>query len=169
METTVMFAKVKKDAIIPSKIQENAGFDVYAYMDETCIIIPPHTTKMIPTGIASACSDEYCFILKERGSTGTKGIGQRCGVIDSGYRGEWFVPVTNHNNKPLCIFKDGILSDEEYDEMTAAGYTMYPYTKAITQALVIPVPRVNVKEVSFDELNKISSERGTGALGSSGK
>ena len=79
------------------------------------------------------------------------------------------MPVTNHNNKTLCIFKDGVLSDKEYDEMIAAGYTMYPYTKAITQALVIPVPRVNVKEVSFDELNRISSERGTGALGSSGK
>ena len=47
--------------------------------------------------------------------------------------------------------------------------TVYPYSKAIAQALVIPVPDVEVKEVSYEELQQIQSERGLGALGSSNK
>ena len=118
---------------------------------------------MVPTGIASACDKDYCFVLKERGSTGSKGIGQRCGVIDSGYRGEWFVPLTNHNDVPMIIAKPGQPVTMEY------GTILYPSTKAICQALVIPVPSVEVCELTLDELKEIESDRGDGALGSSGK
>jgi dUTP pyrophosphatase len=124
----------------------------------------PHQTKMIPTGIASACDNNYCFILKERGSTGTKGIAQRCGIIDSGYRNEWFVPVTNTTDKLLIIGDENVaIQFKDYDVI------FYPTTKAICQALVIPVPTCEVEEVSYDELTKITSERGMGALGSSNK
>ena len=46
---------------------------------------------------------------------------------------------------------------------------VYPYTKAIAQALIVPVPKTKVEEVSYDELKNIASERGMGALGSSNK
>ena len=46
---------------------------------------------------------------------------------------------------------------------------IYPKSKAICQALLLPVPKVNVEEVTYDELLKIKSERGNGMLGSSGK
>ena len=95
MHTTVKFAKVRPTAKIPTKRVEDAGYDIYANFEEPFILINPHETKMIPTGIASACDTDYCFVLKERGSTGTKGMAQRCGIIDSGYRSEWFVPITN--------------------------------------------------------------------------
>ena len=91
MEVEVKFAKVKEGAIVPSKRDEDMGFDIYACFDEDYIKIDPHETKLIPTGIASACDPEYGFLLKERGSTGSKGIALRAGVIDSGYRNEWFV------------------------------------------------------------------------------
>ena len=81
MHTTVKFAKVSPTAIIPTKREEDAGYDIYANFDEDYMRINPHETKMIPTGIASACDTDYCFILKERGSTGTKGLAQRCGRI----------------------------------------------------------------------------------------
>lgn len=81
MMTAIKFAKVRPTAIIPTKRDEDAGFDIYANFEEDFRIIPPHETIMIPTGIASACDTDYCFILKERGSTGTKGIAQRCGRI----------------------------------------------------------------------------------------
>ena len=35
--------------------------------------------------------------------------------------------------------------------------------------MVIPVPRLNIEEISYEELQNIESDRGTGALGSSGK
>ena len=46
---------------------------------------------------------------------------------------------------------------------------IYPYTKAICQALLLPVPKVEIEEISLEELKAIPSERGEGKLGSSGK
>ena len=172
MTANVKFAKVRPDAIIPSKRVEDMGFDIYANFDEDYIMIRSHETKLIPTGIASSCEPKYGFLLRERGSTGSKGIALRCGVIDRGYRNEWFIGLTNTKDYPLFISK---LSPEDtyikhYGEyMPIEGGTVYPYSKAIAQALVIPVPDVEVKEVSYEELQQIQSERGLGALGSSNK
>lgn len=168
--TNIKFAKVRPDAKIPSKREEDMGFDIYACFDEDFIVIYPHETKLIPTGIASSCDAGYGFVLRERGSTGSKGIALRAGVIDSGYRNEWFVGLTNTTNKVLFISK---LSEQEtydkyYDDIMPQSF-VYPYSKAIAQALLIPVPTVNVEEITYEELQQISSERGLGALGSSGK
>lgn len=191
----LFFAKVKDGAKIPTKRSEDMGYDIYACFDEEYIMIKPHETKLIPTGIASACSDEYGIILKERGSTGTKGIGQRCGVLDSGYRDEWFVPITNTTNEKIIIIKQETLKMikdyrhkpmktliEEYgDDFNLFTWEIerieddfkdsiiYPYEKAICQAIVVPVPKMKVKEILYEELINIKSERGNGSLGSSGK
>lgn len=185
MTVDVKFAKVRPDAIIPSKRDEDMGFDIYACFDDDYLVIEPHETKLIPTGIASACDPGFGFLLFERGSTGSKGIARRCGVIDSGYRNEWFVGLTNTNDIPLIISKldkcdlekkmctDMDAEDDEIvwmivrDSLTDA--IIYPYSKAIVQALIIPVPKVNRQEITYDELKKIESERGMGALGSSNK
>ena len=45
----------------------------------------------------------------------------------------------------------------------------YPIEKAIAQALVIPVPELDIEEYTYEELKAIPSERGCGSLGSSGK
>ena len=160
MITTIKFAKLKKDAIIPSKSKENAGYDIYPCFEEEYIHIPPHETILIPTGICSAFGDDYVMILKERGSTGTKGLAQRCGVIDSGFRGEWFVPITNTNEHPIFIAK----TPKDISENKA-----YPYNKAICQALLLPVPEVDVEEYTPDEIKAIPSKRGDGMLGSTNK
>ena len=202
MITNVKFAKVHPNAIIPSKRDEDMGFDIYACFDEDYIVINPHETKLIPTGIASACNPEYGFLLRERGSTGSKGIALRAGVIDSGYRNEWFVGLTNTTDRLLIISKvdvqdivdsekhkldynynirkkyiDENISHEylEYiDKKTSMNWIIsnaliYPYSKAIAQALVVPVPKVEIEEISYDKLKEIKSERGMGALGSSNK
>ena len=175
MITTVKFAKTKPNAIIPTKRLEDAGYDVYPCFDEDYIIIKPHTTVIIPTGIASACDTDYCFVLHERSSTGTKGMAQRCGIIDSGYRGEWGVPITNTNDVPIVICKKESITD--FNDFASillfsygeANYILYPYEKAICQALVLPVPEVEIEEYTYEELKAIPSERGTCRLGSSGK
>lgn len=161
----VQFARVNSEAKIPQKREEDAAFDVYACFSEDYLEIHPHKTVMIPTGIASCCSNNYCFILKERGSTGSKGIGLRSGVVDSGYRGEWFVALTNHNDKEVYISKNGLVLPAW--KMNEA--IVYPYEKAIAQAMVVPVPKIDINEISYEELKAISSERGTGKLGSSNK
>ena len=169
MHTTVKFAKVRPTAKIPTKRVEDAGYDIYADFEEPFILINPHETVLIPTGIASACDTDFCFVLKERGSTGTKGIAQRCGIIDSGYRDEWFVPITNTTNDYIMIAKSDNTSTDIFGSIPMKKIIRYPYEKAICQALVIPVPEVTVEEITYDELKEIASERGTGALGSSGK
>ena len=169
MHTTVKFAKVRPTAKIPTKRDEDAGYDIYANFEEPFILINPHETVMIPTGIASACDTDYCFVLKERGSTGTKGMAQRCGIIDSGYRSEWFVPITNTTDDYIIIAKSDDTSTDVFGSSPMRRIIRYPYEKAICQALVIPVPTVDVEEYTYEELLSIPSSRGMGALGSSGK
>lgn len=163
IKNKIKFAKVNPNAIIPTKRDEDAGYDIYACFDEEYMLINPHQTVLVPTGITSAFSNDYVIIMKERGSTGSKGMGQRCGVIDSGYRGEWFISMTNHNDKPLIITKQNDTSNLEDD------YVVYPYSKAICQALLLPLPCSESVEITYDELCNIKSERGNGNIGSSGK
>lgn len=178
----IKFAKIHPDAKIPTKRDEDAGYDIYPAFDLDYIRIGAHETVMIPTGLCSAFSSDYVISLKERGSTGTKGIGQRSGVIDSGYRGEWMAPITNHNGlisifitklSPADTIKkytEELYGTSKYEfNVSDYGAIFYPYDKAICQALLIPVPKSTTQECTVEEIKAISSERGDGKLGSSGK
>jgi dUTP pyrophosphatase len=163
-DNELVFAKVKEGATIPTKRLEDAAYDIYACFEEDYFVIEPFTTRLIPTGIASAFTPKWVALLRERGSNGSKGIAQRAGVIDSGYRGEWFVPLTNTNRVPVVIAKEGVKLPLIYKNCIR-----YPYTKGIAQVLMVEVPVLDVREVDYDDLLKIKSERGTGCLGSSNK
>lgn len=168
----IKFAKVKENAIIPTREIYNAGIDIYPCFDEDYIIIKPNKTKLIPTGIASAIPINYYIQIQERGSSGSKGIKYSAGVIDSSYRGEWFLATTNTNKKPILIIKEDIFNkmDDLSKEIIGKGYIIYPYEKALFQGIVHNVcNEIEQDEISFDELVKIPSERGIGKLGSSGK
>ena len=158
---TVKFAKIRPDARIPQKRDEDAGYDLYACFEEPYLLIAPHQTRLVPLGIASAFSKDYVFVVKERGSTGVRGLAQRSGVIDSGFRGEWMLPITNTGDSPIAIVKQG--------QSGALDAQVYPYEKAIAQALLLPVPETAVEEIDYAVLSAIPSERGQGMLGSSGK
>ena len=164
-DNDLYFAKVNPNAIIPSKRDEDGGYDVYACFDEDYMVIQPHETKLIPSGIATAFSSKWVAIIKERGSNGSKGIAQRCGVIDSGYRNEWFIPLTNTTNKTVTISK----LPKEQLPLILQEVIVYSYTKGIAQFIMVEVPKLNTHEVDFDTLKAFESERGLGALGSSGK
>ena len=85
------------------------------------------------------------------------------GQIDSGYRGEWFVSIYNGNDKNIVLSNYG-------DEVVYSEDEIHvPASKAIAQFAVEYVPAVNLSEISIEELQKIDSERGIGALGSSNK
>ena len=137
MKVNVKFAKVRPDAKIPNKRIEDMGFDIYACFDEDYIEIGPHETKLIPTGIASSCDPKYGFLLRERGSTGSKGIALRCGVIDSGYRNEWFIGITNTNNKYLYISKIGTEQLMER-EAKRSDEPLYTLMERMSNAVIYP-------------------------------
>lgn len=159
--TEIKFAKIRPSAIIPSKRPEDVGYDIYADLsDVNYIVIEPHETELIPTGLASAFSAEYGFILKERSSVGSKGIALRCGVIDSGYRGEWKVALTNTTNKPFIIKKDN------YNGPLDPNAVIYSDKKAIVQAMLVALPLSATTEITYEELQAIESERGADGFGS---
>lgn len=158
----VLFARVRPDAKIPSKKAGDGCYDVYACFDKDYIEIKPGEIKLVPTGIASSLKNKYRFSVRERGSTGTKGMAVRAGQIDASYRGEWFIAIQNLNDKPLVIAKH----PEYFDENDVI---VYPYDRAIAQVALEIVPLIDVKVVPYEQLQKIPSHRGAGKLGSSGK
>lgn len=165
-DNSLYWAKTREAAVIPTKASENAGYDIYSCFEGDYIIIKPHETVLVPTGIACAVSQDYYLQVQERGSTGSKGIKYSAGVIDSGYRGEIFIALTNTNDIPVYIIKS------EVEDISIYPYTKaiyYPYEKAIAQIIVHKVPIMNSQEINYEELKSIPSQRGEGALGSSGK
>ena len=167
-KNTVYFAKTNENAIIPTKLRENAGYDLYACLDEDIFVIDPFETKLVPTGIAWACSEEYYMQIEERSSTGTKGIKRSAGIVDSGYRGEIKVAIFNANNRPL-VFSN--LEENEIKERMPQleNFLLYTTKKAIAQGVIHRVEDMQTFELSLEELLSIPSVRGDKGWGSSGK
>ena len=158
---TVYFAKVRDGAKIPSKRYEDAGYDFYACFDDQTLIIPKGVPTLIPTGIASAMSSKYYLNLKhERGSTGKLGMSLLSGVVDSGYRNEILINIT-----PL--YKDIMISKTHTGKpVDMENVIIYPYDYAIAQGTLEYVPNVIVKEIPYEQLKEIPSERGMNGYGS---
>ncbi len=101
-----MKLKVKKphvDAKLPTRAHhDDAGLDIYCCIET---VIPPHQTIKVSTGIAYEVPDGYCVFAWDKGSLGSKGIKTLGGVLDSGYRGELFIPIHNLNNEPYVFNK----------------------------------------------------------------
>jgi len=140
-----MKLKIKKlhpNAKVPSYAHAgDAGFDLY--IPEKLTILP-NERKTVAIGLAMEIPDGYVGLLFDKSGLAHKhGIQTFGGVIDSGYRGEFFAGLTNCSDKP---------------------YTFEAGDKII-QMLVMPVQKVDI-EVA-DELS--DSERGHGGFGSSGK
>ena len=167
-EKDLVFAKINPNAIIPSKEDENAGYDIYACFSEDYMYFKPHETRLVPTGIASVLSNGYYIQIQERGSTGSKGMKYGAGVIDASYRGEWFIVITNTNDFPMIIVKEHVTHKDIFGDI-GMHHIIYPYNKAIAQGIVHEVPQMNIYETTYNELLNIKSKRGTGALGSSNK
>lgn len=168
---TVLFAKVSEDAIIPSKRLEDAGYDIYASIklretEEGIVkemLLKKFESNLVPTGIAVSLLPKYYMNFKhERGSTGTRGMAILSGVVDSGYRGEVFINI-------VPLFKDILITSTVEEVEDLGNVILYPYTKAIAQATIEIVPELNIKEITYEQLKAIPSQRGEQKLGASGK
>lgn len=161
-------AKMYPDVKIPSKHDDDMGLDIYAYFDEDYIEIKPNEIVKIHTGIKTVIEEGYSVLLRERGSTGTKGMSVRAGVIEYSYRGEWLIPINNTTNKTIYIVKEGV-PHCDWLVSTYGNFIEYPYENAICQAIVVPHPYIDVLEVAEEVVDNTPSHRGSGKLGSSGK
>lgn len=139
--------KIGKD--IPYPFYATAGaaaMDLCACVDEP-VEVAPRALVSIPTGIAIALpSAEYVALVFARSGLGIKhgiALSNGVGVIDSDYRGEIRVGLTNLSDIP---------------------YTIQPGDR-IAQLMVVPVARAAVLEL--EELP--DTARGAGGFGSTGK
>jgi dUTP pyrophosphatase len=145
---------------------EDAGYDIYVCIDASTFRIGAGETALVPTGVASAFDAAWYLQLCERGSLGARGLAVRSGVIDSGFRGEWLVGLTNHNAIPLYIADAEGRAELARDDEPK---WIHPAEKAICQAVLLPVPETEVREITPNALLSMPSLRGAGMLGSSGK
>lgn len=162
---TIYFAKLRGDALIPRKERENAGYDIYACLEDDFLIVPPYKTALVPTGIAWACSEEFYMQIEERSSTGIKGIKRSAGVIDSGYRGEIKIAIFNANEVPI-VFSTMGENDVRRKFPDLDKFIFYSTSKAIAQGVIHKVEDMFAKEISLQALQSIPSKRGESGFGS---
>ena len=165
-----MYFKIKKlddRAVIPSKRSEDAGYDFYMILDVDFKLLDIGEIFLAPTKISCEIPKELVLMIFERGSTGVKGISRRCGVIDSGYRGEIFIALNNTSNKKILFYKDETKIDEflQKENLSRDEITLYSQKKAIAQGILL-----NAYHIEPEEVKELSdSERAFGKIGSSGK
>lgn len=144
----IKLKKLNQSAMVPTTGSEQAaGHDLYAkFAEDGELIIQPHATCKIGTGIALAIPDGYFGAIYPRSGLATK-QGLRpancVGVIDSDYRGEIIVALHNDSDIPQKV-KDG---------------------DRIAQLIIEKYERADFEVV--DELN--DTERGDGGFGHTGK
>ena len=98
----VNIKKLNDKATVPSYGSEfAAGADLYACIDGE-LKIQPHTTAVVPTGIALELPLGYAGLIYARSGLATKkGLApaNKVGVVDCDYRGEVKVALHNHSEE----------------------------------------------------------------------
>ncbi|MCR5110500.1 MAG: dUTP diphosphatase [Ruminococcus sp.] len=101
------FKKLKENAIIPTRATNaSAGLDICACLDEP-VTLEAGDIKMIPVGLtAEPDCDDVALLIYPRSGLSTKfgvSLANCVGVVDSDYRGEWFIPLINHGKAPFTV------------------------------------------------------------------
>lgn len=146
MEVNVKYTKLRENAVIPSyESLGAAGCDLSAAIDKN-VMISPHQTVKIPTGLAMELPEGTFGAIYARSGIATKeGLApaNKVGIVDCDYRGEIMVALHNHSDE-YRIVEPG---------QRIAQLIIQPYIRAIYQ--------------EEEELN--TTDRGTGGFGSTGK
>lgn len=139
----VKIEKLDPNATIPTYAHPtDAGADVYALED---VIIEPHSTQLVRTGLKMAIPKGYEVQVRPRSGTSLKTnmrIANAPGTIDSGYRNEVGIIVTNIG--------------DEIENINAGD--------RIAQFIIAPVPMMIFEETTIND----ETDRGKGGFGSSG-
>ena len=146
MEVNINYTKLSYNAVEPTCGSEySAGHDLSAAIDQP-IMIAPHQTVKIPTGLAMELPENTFGAIYARSGIATKeGLApaNKTGILDCDYRGEIMVALHNH-------------SDEH--RIVEPG-------QRIAQLIIQPYIRAKFNEVG----NLSATDRGAGGFGSSGK
>ena len=104
--TDIPIKRLRAGAILPAYATAcSAGADLYACLDAP-VEIGPQETKMIPLGFAMAIPAGWAGLVFARSGLASKrdlAPANKVGVIDADYRGEWFIPLHNHGERPQTV------------------------------------------------------------------
>lgn len=142
----VKVRRVVPEAMLPCYATAGAAcFDLQMLHDGA--IVSPDNPVTLRTGLAFEIPEGHVMLIFSRSGHGFKNdirLANCVGVIDSDYRGEVMVKLTNDN--------------------TDGNAMLFEYGARIAQAMVIPV-----QQCSFELVETLSStERGAGGFGSTG-
>lgn len=103
VDIPIKYKRLQNDAIAPHKEEGNIGWDFHTTIgQEVCLY--PGERFLFPTGIALEIPAGYAMLLWDRSGLSSKeGLHRLAGVIDSIYRGEVFVCLTNLGLEPIII------------------------------------------------------------------
>jgi len=142
----IKLKKLKEEAKLPTAGSAlAAGYDLYACMEETKLVLAPHATAMVGTGVAVAIPEGYFGGIFARSGLAAKQNlrpANCVGVVDADYRGE--IKVALHN-------------DSEEERRISQG-------ERIAQLVVIPHLTLEFEQV--EELDE--TQRGDGGFGHTG-
>ena len=106
MMREVKVKKLYENAKLPVYGTEfSAGADLCACLEEP-VTLQPGETRLISIGIAMEIPAGYAGLVYARSGLASKrGLApaNKVGVVDSDYRGEFFVPLHNHGSVPQTI------------------------------------------------------------------
>jgi dUTP pyrophosphatase len=100
------FQKIHEDAIIPSYQHEgDSGFDLSCVYD---FVIYPNQTLLVDTGLIAEVPEEYEVQIRPRSGLAIKNgitVLNSPGTVDSNYRGEFKIILTNLGTTPVNFNK----------------------------------------------------------------
>lgn len=101
------FKKLDEKAMIPYRATPgSAGLDIFACLNES-VTLHPGEIKAIPAGItAEPDENDVALLIYPRSGLSTKfgiSLANCVGVVDSDYRGAWFIPLINNGSKPFTV------------------------------------------------------------------
>ena len=106
MRVNVKIKKLDERAVVPTYGSDfSAGADLY-YAGGEALVIAPHTTVLVHTGIAMEIPEGLVGLVFARSGLASKrslAPANKVGVIDSDYRGEIMVALHNHSDKEQTI------------------------------------------------------------------
>lgn len=153
------------------KREEDAGYDVFGFLPDgkDFYQLKPGESVNLETGIKVAFEPGYALELKNKSSVGSKGLIVSAGLIDSGYRNTFSVPMINISDKTIVLYQD---KDERFIEsfencnILDDVIKINLFKKAITQAVLIKIGTEVAEEVEPLEIDSIPSSRGANGFGS---
>jgi dUTP pyrophosphatase len=161
----IFIEKCREDVVIPEYARDDdAGMDISSAMD---VVIKPGETTIIPTGLKIAVPEGYELQVRPRSGVSLRSplrISNSPGTIDSGYRDELGILVTN--TSPICCTEskdDNPITIDSWNNLS--GTYLIRKGDRIAQIVLSVVPRMKIVEVK--SIKGIGSDRG-GGFGSTG-